>query len=220
MKDSLKVYNKIPIESKNAEGKVVTIPPKHIVSRDYDTIMALCQNTAVAVAKQLNKAFEIVIDDFSYLMSLELMFKMREKGYEKFIAAPLNIFKFIEAIKALPDDIIVYLLAHIEYERDDITSTGHKMKTSSKFVDKEMKLDSLFEIIIYAEKHIMGDNVEYKFRTASNGEDTCKTPVGMFSEKLIANDLGLVSLAVREYYGLAKPKPIAIQTTPTTESKA
>lgn len=214
MRDSLKVYNKVAIEVKKADGTMSIIPPKHTVSRDYNTILLLCINTAAAVEKQANKAFEIVIDDFSYIMSIELMLKMREKGFEKFIAAPLNIFQFIEGVKLLPDDIIVYLLAHTEVDEH----TGKtKMKTSSKFIDKEVKIDSLFEIIIYAEKHIMGDSVEYKFRTASNGEDTCKTPVGMFSEKLIANDLDLVSLAVREYYGLAKPKGIATQTTPTTD---
>ena len=44
------------------------------------------------------------------------------------------------------------------------------------------------------------------FTTKNNGADTVKTPMGMFEQDLIENDLKAVDDAIREYYGLKEEK--------------
>jgi hypothetical protein len=41
---------------------------------------------------------------------------------------------------------------------------------------------------------------EYKFQTQDDGDYLAKTPMGMFDEKLIPNDLIMVKEAVENYY--------------------
>lgn len=43
------------------------------------------------------------------------------------------------------------------------------------------------------------DSIEYKFLTNSDGTCTAKTPMGLFNDKLIDNDLNLVINAIKEY---------------------
>jgi hypothetical protein len=78
------------------------------------------------------------------------------------------------------------------------------MKTSGKFLDDQIYLDSLFTVILYT-KPILEDfktgKMKYQFMTQSDGESTCKSPFGMFSERFIPNDLGYVKDKLEEYYG-------------------
>ena len=45
-------------------------------------------------------------------------------------------------------------------------------------------------------------NIIYLFSTQNNGQDTVKTPMGLFDKPLIDNDLKAVDLAIREYWGM------------------
>ena len=40
------------------------------------------------------------------------------------------------------------------------------------------------------------------FRTQTNGNDTVKSPMGMFEEKLIDNDLAQIDAIICDYYGI------------------
>ena len=42
----------------------------------------------------------------------------------------------------------------------------------------------------------------YYFSTQNSGSDTVKSPMGMFDEALIPNDLAEVDKAIRNYYGM------------------
>jgi hypothetical protein len=42
------------------------------------------------------------------------------------------------------------------------------------------------------------------FSTQNNGQDTVKTPIGMFADTMIPNDLLLVDTTIRAYYGLTQ----------------
>jgi hypothetical protein len=57
--------------------------------------------------------------------------------------------------------------------------------------------------VLYAEvKKTPGQPNRHVFRTISSGSDTCKTPLEMFDDEEIDNDLTLVESAIRDYYGL------------------
>ena len=54
----------------------------------------------------------------------------------------------------------------------------------------------------------------YKFSTQNNGFDTVKSPMDLFAERLIDNDLQAVDNAICDYYG------IEAQPTETTNKEA
>ena len=51
------------------------------------------------------------------------------------------------------------------------------------------------------------DDDGYHFSTRNSGQDTVKSPVGMFQADLIPNDLKMVDAKIREYYDLVVEDP-------------
>ena len=52
-------------------------------------------------------------------------------------------------------------------------------------------------------------NGEYFFQTHNSGSDTVKTPMGMFEQDLIPNDLAEVDKVICEYYSIKTKKEAA-----------
>ena len=63
--------------------------------------------------------------------------------------------------------------------------------------------ESFSTIVLYAEVIKQpGQPNKHVFRTVTTGSDTCKTPLEMFDESAIDNDLTIVNNAIREYYSI------------------
>ena len=143
------------------------------------------------------KAKALVIDDAQYLMANEFMRTAKVTGYQKFTDLALNFWKLIQVvINNLPPDKIVYFLAHVERDANG----NEKMKTIGKLLDEKITIEGLFTIVL---KTVVQDR-HYQFATQTNGQDTVKTPMGMFSDLLIENDLKMVDSTIREYYGISE----------------
>lgn len=151
--------------------------------------------------KQITNALDkakvnlIVIDDAQYLMANEFMRRAKEKGYEKFTEIGLDFFNLIKhVVNNLPPERVVYFMGHTE-----IDQFGNvKFKTIGKMLDEKITIEGLFTIVF---KTVIIDH-KYYFSTMNDGLDTVKTPIGMFADELIDNDLALVDRTIREYYGL------------------
>lgn len=63
-----------------------------------------------------------------------------------------------------------------------------------KMLTSQINLDGLYSYIIYSERFVdeMSGEVGYRFRTQTNGNDTCRSVQGCFSNKFIEPDLKLV----------------------------
>lgn len=146
-------------------------------------------------ALKKGKTPSFVIDDSQYLMSHEFMYRANEKGYDKYSQIGTNFFRLLEAIRHLPNDRIVYLMHHIEL--DDVGR--EKAKTVGKMVDNYIVVEGCFTIVLKA----IATNKGYYFTTKTNGNDCVKTPIGMFEDEQIDNDLVFVDDAIREFYGIS-----------------
>ena len=63
--------------------------------------------------------------------------------------------------------------------------------------------ESFSTIVLYSEViKTPGQPNRHIFRTISSGSDTCKTPLEMFEEEAIDNDLVDVNKTIREYYSI------------------
>ena len=71
-------------------------------------------------------------------------------------------------------------------------------------LDEKLTLVGLFSIVWMART----EKGEYFFQTHSSGSDTVKTPMDMFAEDRIDNDLKAVDTAIREYWGLDNNKGV------------
>jgi hypothetical protein len=139
----------------------------------------------------------IIIDDGQYIMAFEFMQRAKESGYGKFGDIGVNINKVLQASRNVRKDLNVFYLWHPEDDKE----YGMKMKTVGTMVDNYLTLEGLFTVILYSRVTRGQDNKpKYEFITNNDGIYPAKSPIGMFKELYILNDLGLVSQKINEYY--------------------
>lgn len=138
-----------------------------------------------------------VIDDAGYLMTSKFMAGHRQaKGNSQFdlyneIAD--NFYSLIKFISdELPADMIVYVTMH--EDKNDMGES--KPKTIGKLLDDKVCVEGMFTIVL----HAMKLDGKYVFATNTDGLDVTKTPIGMFSETYINNDIQFVTEQIRNYY--------------------
>lgn len=137
----------------------------------------------------------VVIDDGQYIMAFEFMQRAKESGYGKFADLGVNLGKIVTAAKNA-SRLKVFFLWHPEEDKE----TGYKMKTVGKMVDDYLTLEGLFTVILYTFVQKQGDGkINYTFVTNNDGKHPAKSPVGMFKELYISNDLGKVAKAIDTY---------------------
>ena len=147
-----------------------------------------------------------VIDDAQYLMAFESFDKANITGFTKFVEMAKNYEEMLRVIQEdTSPDTIVYVMQHIETDENGKV----KAKTLGKMLDQQLTIEGLFSIVLLAK----ADERRHYFVTQSDGTNPCKSPMGMFDEVEIDNDLKMVDDAIREYYGLKKA------TAPTAKSK-
>ncbi len=151
----------------------------------------------IVAAMERSSADVVVIDDYQAVMVNELMSRSTEKGYEKFTDIAKGAWNVFNAAGKLAEHRRVYIMAHTQ--TDDFG--GVRMKTVGKMVDQTLVPEGYFTIVLRTE--II--NGQYLFATQTNGQDCAKSPMGLFPEKHIPNDLAEVDATIFEFYGLAEP---------------
>ena len=162
----------------------------------FDKVVHNATYAHICKALQDHKLKQYVIDDSQYLIVNEFFDKAQIKGYDKFTEMALNFRNLIHWVNVVcPEDVIVYFLHHTQV--DEITGRI-KAKTIGKMLDEKLTVEGCFDIVLKTERNQDG----WWFRTHSAGADPVKTPMEMFTDDLIPNDLAVVDAAIREYYGL------------------
>lgn len=183
---------------KSGELSVINVSGKPLPFKNNGIAVVNTDNyNKIAVLLKKASAPSIVVDDAQYLMAFEFMNKAKERGYDKFTDIGSKYFNMLRVANSLPDDKIVYILSHIEQ-----TAEGkEKCKTIGKMLDEKITLEGLFTIVLKTVVTIDNNNQRrFLFSTVNNGYDTVKSPMGMFTESLIDNDLKQVDTTIREFY--------------------
>jgi dephospho-CoA kinase len=145
----------------------------------------------------------VIIDTISRLGTDYIMSNAfrTEKGFDKWNRMSGSIYDIINIINdKMRDDIIVYVFAHPEVSFDEAGFSSERLLMPGKQLNNFV-LESFSSIVLYTDvAKTPGKANEYFFRTVCNN-DTCKTPIDMFEERLVPNDLTEVSKTIREYYG-------------------
>jgi hypothetical protein len=142
----------------------------------------------------------LVIDDFQYMSSFEFFERVDEKGYEKFTQIGAGLARIARMPKDLRDDLQIYFLTHAEESTDLEGKKRYKAKTIGRMVDEKLTLEGLFSIVLFGKVKKDKDGIiRFVFETQNNGENTCKSPKGMFPSFEIVNDLEFVRKAIIDY---------------------
>ena len=142
----------------------------------------------------------LVIDDWQYMSSFEYFDRANEKGYDKFTQIASNLAQVAKMPKDLRDNLYVFFLTHSEDSTDINGNRRVKAKTIGKMIDNALTLEGLFSIVLFGKvKKTEDDTLEYVFETKNNGENTCKSPMGMFEDNNIPNDLSYVRDCIVKY---------------------
>jgi hypothetical protein len=144
------------------------------------------------------KAKRIIIDDCQYIMSFQYMRRIKENGWDKFNELQSDFFNIIDAVPSLPDDVVVYFLSHLETKDDG----RQKIKTIGKMLDEKITIEGMFTTVL--KTHV--SDGKYYFLTQNSGNDTVKSPLGMFTDFAIDNDLKYVDEKIRNYYQIGEYK--------------
>ena len=151
------------------------------------------------ISKHRTDITTVVIDDMNYCMSGEIMDNALVKGFEKFTLQAKNYYDLIMKAQDLRDDLTVVLISHIINDGTDM-DPAWKMYSSGKMLDKTVNIDGLFSYIIYSERFINDSGeVDYRFKTKTDGNDTCRSVAGCFEEKYIEPNLKLVIDTINKF---------------------
>lgn len=176
-----------PLPFRSKDWKSVKDNGNIIVSHDPDSIIHAMKKTTRPI---------IVIDDLQYLLAAEFMERATEHGFNKFTEMAKHYYDVVNTATHLDDNKRVYLMSHV-----DTNELGMiKAKTIGKLLDEKITIEGLVTIVLRT--HVI--NGRYVFSTRNNGQDTVKTPIGLFDDEFIDNDLLAVDKAIMNYYELTE----------------
>ena len=136
----------------------------------------------------------VVIDDYQAVLINELLARSSEKGYDKFTDIAKSAWHIFKAAADLAEHRRVYIMAHTK--TDEYGQI--RMMTVGKMVDSMIVPEGYFTIVLRAD---VVNNVHF-FHTQSNGQDCCKSPISMFDDITVPNDLNAVDASISSFYDL------------------
>ncbi len=141
----------------------------------------------------------IIIDDYQFILARKYMESDEANQYALFKNIGKDGYDIFRKAAELAPNKRVYILAHTQ--SDDMGRT--KIKTLGKLLDEKIVLESLCTTVLRTKVN----GGKYTFTTHNSGSDTVKSPLGLFPESEIENDLAAIDARICEYYGIEEPKP-------------
>lgn len=162
------------------------------------------KNLLESINKNASHIKVVVIDDMRYLMTTEFFNRALETGYIKFTQMGKNFQSTLELIQELRNDLIVYGMFHDEDVYNDKILITKKIKLPGQLIEKEYAPLEVMSIALWCKPEMTKDNVNYRFvtnRTIVDGiEIPAKSPMGLFPELFMPNDLQIVTDRISEYF--------------------
>lgn len=153
----------------------------------------------------------VVVDDAGYLIQFENFARAKETGYTKFTEMAQHFESLLKASQEAKPDTITYIMAHQETDEQGKVST----QVIGKMLKEKFNIEGMYTILLGATKNEDG----YWFITNTKDPNLpYKTPMDMFKDELIPNDLKAVDSVIREYYNLA-PLNGKAKTAPASKAQ-
>jgi adenylate kinase family enzyme len=134
----------------------------------------------------------VVIDDVNYLFTREVFSADSKKNpFEVYDGLSKDFYHLVEAILNKPTEQNFYLFGHLE----DPSSVVRQLKTLGQSTRKNNNPEGWTNIVF--ESMVELDEFVFKVKTDGSG---VKSPMDMFDETTVPNDLKLVDEKINAYY--------------------
>ena len=141
----------------------------------------------------------VVIDDMQYILSYEFVDRATEVGYTKFSEIAQHLMEILRYAEQMREDCTMCFLTHSENVGTEI-DPKYVIKTVGKLLSEKVTLEGLFTYMFCTKVEEGEDGkMQYKLITNNDGKCLAKTPMGMFEELEIDNDLNEILKAIKEY---------------------
>ena len=95
------------------------------------------------------------------------------------------------SLQLVKPDLTVFVLSHTDTDETGKT----RCKTIGKMLNDKVCLEGMFPIVL----NTLVEDGKFYFETQNNGNNTSKSPMGMFANIRIDNDLLIVKKAIESY---------------------
>lgn len=170
----------------------ITVTGKELPFRS--TIKPVPVKTMAEVKKMIiaSKKPIVVIDDVNYLFTREVFTADSKKNpFEIYDGLSKDFYHLIEAILNKDTEQNFYLFGHLE----DPDSSALALKTLGQNTRKNNNPEGWTNIVFQAEVEL--DEFVFKVKTDGTG---IKSPMDMFDETTVTNDLKIVNDKINKYY--------------------
>lgn len=177
---------------KKDEVGYISVTGKELPMRsDLKPVVA---KTALDVKKMVvaSKKPIIVIDDINYLFTFQVFGRSKEKDqFQVFRDIGNDFYQLITAIIQKPGEQNIYMFGHIELNDERLV----QLKTAGNTIRNNIAPEGLTNIVLEA----INDMGDFVFKVRSDGSGV-KSPIDMFEDKTIPNDLKVVNDKINAYY--------------------
>ena len=161
---------------------------------------------ALAWANAQPNVKNIVITDGTYIIRQEFFKKAQQTGYQKFTEFAMHMQQILKAIQDCREDIKVFMEYHVDVVVNENGAVEYKPSTVGKLLDSQYNILENVDIVFFANPQYEDKTIKYGFITnrmldRNGAEIPAKSPMGMFEDSFIPNDLAYVVQKVDEYYG-------------------
>ena len=184
---------------------LINVLGKPLPFKGANNFKSLQTDDYIKITSAIKKASRdiIILDDVGYCLTNQFMRGHSNAGagngvFSLYNKIGDNFWNLIEEARVLPENKRVYFIMH-----EDMNDFGNvKPKTIGKMIDEKVCLEGMFTIVLRA----MVKDGKHIFTTQSDGMDVAKSPMGMFENTEIDNDLALVDKAICDYYDIKEDK--------------
>lgn len=161
---------------------------------------------ALTWANKQENVKNIIITDGTYIIRQEYFKKANVAGYNKYTEFAMHMQQILKAIQELREDIKVFMEYHVESVMSESGAVEYKPSTVGKLLDNQYNILENIDIVLFANPRYEDKKINYGFVTNrtidhTGAEIPAKSPMGMFEDEFIPNDLAFVSQKIDEYYG-------------------
>ena len=177
----------------NKEDK--TVSGNYYVSSNWESILKILK----IINSKMPHIETVVIDDMQYILSYEFVGRATEVGYGKFSELAQHLMEILRYAEQMREDCTMVFLTHSENVGTEI-DPKYVIKTIGKLLAEKVTLEGLFTYIFFTKVEEGDDGkMQYKLVTNNDGKCLAKTPLDMFEELEIDNDLAQILDVIKEY---------------------
>ena len=171
-------------------------------AKNFQTITATILPEIKQAIETATKNADIVVIE-SFTKYCEILIDVAQKQYKGFDIWNYYNKKIRDTLESLKNEKATVVVTAIDEIVKIMQPTGGEYNTRRIKVQGKVHegcIEKEFLLVLFTEVRREKDSIEYCFQTNSDGITSAKTPMGMFSDMYIPNDLNTVINSMEKYY--------------------